>query len=276
MYFLLFFNIIVILFLALVIKLTYVYIKKTIYWNGYKIKIFTPDKITLDIIDEIKTISINSVNTIPNNPIFNNENKNNKHLMIVYKNNKPIGFNIMFNYKCKEFNCLHIGLMLIDKNYQGREIKNFTFFNIIYYLVANYPDNVYVSNLGRASTTFKLFNKLVDNSYPNFMCDDNGGINNDIYKSIFIYFFNNFKEDTQISKNATVNIEKFIIYNGNDSNGGGSDYLILNKNKNFTMSKNEKYNKIFYSNLNDLDDLFCIGKINIFNIFTLIKKYLFD
>lgn len=254
----------------MICKLLFVYISKTIYFNGYKIKIFKPNEITSNLIEEIKTVSLNSVNTIPSNPIF--QNKNNKYLLIIYKNNKPVGFNVMFYYKYKTFNCLHIGLTLIDKDYQGKGIKNFTFLNIIYYMIEHYNDDIYISNLGRASTTFKLFNKIVDNTYPNYI---NNNFNNDIYKSIFVYFFDNFKEDTQISKNATTNIEKFIIYDGNDSDGG-SEYLISNKNKNFITSKNEEYNKIFYSNLNKYDDLFCIGKINIFSLFRYIKKYLFN
>ncbi len=163
-------------------------------------------------------------------------------------------------------------LTLIDKDYQGKGIKNFTFLNIIYYMIENWNNDIYISNLGRASTTFKLFNKIIDNTYPNYI---NNNLNNDIYRDVFVYFFENFKEDTQISKKATIDINKFIVNDGNEPNGG-SEYLILNKNKNFVTSKNEEYNRIFYSNFNDYDDLFCIGKINISSLFTYIKKYLFN
>lgn len=260
-----------IILLIIYIVLNLIFKNKTIYWNGYKIKIYKHYEITNNLINEIKIISLNSVNTIPNNPIFYGKNKNNKQLLIIYKKNKPIAFNIMFDYKYDVYDCLHIGLTLIDKKYQGKSIKNLTIFNIIYYLIENYNKNIYISNLGRASTSFKLFNQIIDNSFPNYI---NNNINNDIYKSIFVYFFNNFKEDTQISKNATYNIEKFIIYDGNDCNGG-SEYLITNKNKQFVVSKNKMYNQIFYDNLREYDDLFCIGKVNIFIIFIYIKKILF-
>ena len=52
-------------------------------------------------------------------------------------------------------------------------------------------------------------------------------------------------------------------------------YKISNKNKQFVVSKNKVYNKIFYNNLGEYDDLFCIGKVNIFIIFIYIKKILF-
>ena len=46
----------------------------------------------------LKTIAMNSINTIPNNPFFKGENLENKICLIIYHKNKPIGFNIMFDY----------------------------------------------------------------------------------------------------------------------------------------------------------------------------------
>lgn len=246
-------------FFTICIIILYIFGSKTFYLKGYKIKIFKSNEITDNLINDIKIISLNSVGTIPNNPIFYGKNKDNKRLLIIYDKNKPIGFNIMFDYKFKSYNCLHIGLVIIDKEYQGKGVKNLTALNIFYYLIEHYYTNIYITNLGRASTSFKLFNQIIDNSFPNYL---NNNVNNEIYKSIFVYFFNNFKEDTQISKKSTYNIDKFIIYDGNNSDGG-SDYLVSNKNKQFVISKNNEYNNIFYDNLNKYDDLFCIGKINI-------------
>ncbi len=41
------------------------------------------------------------------------------------------------------------------------------------------------------------------------------------------------------------------------------------------MSKDNKYNEIFYKNLGPYDDLFTIGKINIFIIFNYIKIFFY-
>lgn len=243
---------------------------RAFYFNGYTIKIFKGKQITNKIILQMKQISLNCVNIIPNNPIFNYKNKKNKILLMVYKNTKPIGFNLMFDYEFKNYKCLHIGLTLIDKKYQGRGIKNVTVLNIIFYLVENWYKDIYITNLGRSSTSFKLFNQILDNSYPNYIQKTK---NNEIYKSIFVYFLDNFKEDTQIYKYATYNLEKFIIYDGNNGDGG-SEYIIKNENKSCTMTRNKEYNEIFYEQLGPYDDLLAIGKINIFTIFIYLKKYL--
>ena len=67
-------------------------------------------------INELRYIAHNSVNIVPGNPFFNSENLDNKIAMIIYDGEKPIGMNVMFDYKIKnELNdfirCLHIGLV---------------------------------------------------------------------------------------------------------------------------------------------------------------------
>ena len=80
-------------------------------------------------IDELKHIAINSVGIVPQNPIFSNKNIDNKIVLIVYHNNKPVGLNIMFDYEYENNTCLHVGLVLIDKEYQGKRIQEYTKYN---------------------------------------------------------------------------------------------------------------------------------------------------
>jgi hypothetical protein len=212
-------------------------------------------------IDELKTIALNSVDTIPNNPIFKGNNINNKIVLIIYHKNNPVGLNIMFDYKYENYKCLHLGLVLIDKKYQGKKLQSYTKYNIIFYILENLFSNIYISDIGRSASGLKIFNLNVKNSYPNLITDTK--INN-IYKKIFNDFFNKFKNDSQISDTATANDDSFIIKNKNDSNGGANYLLQIN---NFTKSRDNKYNTFIENNLNEADAILSIGKVNIFDSF---------
>jgi len=206
-------------------------------------------------ISELREIALNSVNIIPNNPFFQGKNLNNKIALIIYHKNKPIGFNVMFDYKYKNLSCLHIGLVLIDKNYRGKKIQTYSKYNTLFYLLENFFNNIYISDLSRSASGLKLFNHFVRNSYPNLTYKTKKLT---IYKEIFDYFFNNFKSDTQISGQAVGNNDNFIIYNCNYSDG--ANYLLEFKES--TMSKDEKYNEFIKNNLKISDTIFSVGKIN--------------
>lgn len=207
-------------------------------------------------IEELKEVAINSVNTVPNNTFFKGEKLQNKIALIIYHKNKPIGFNVMFDYKYKNFNCLHIGLVLIDKNYRGKKIQNLTKYNIILYLIENKFSNIYLSDLGRSASGLKNFNLGVKNSYQNLIY--NTKLNNN-YKQIFNYFIENFKEDTQISTIATSNDETFIISKSNNIQGGANYLLEFEDSR---MSKDIRYND-FINNMDNEDEVLSIGKLNI-------------
>ena len=211
-------------------------------------------------IDELKTIAMNSVNTIPNNPFFKGENLDNKIALIIYHKNKPIGFNVMFDYEYKKNKCLHIGLVLIDKNYRGKKIQTYTKYNIIMYLLENIFSYIYMSDLGRSASGLKIFNQNVKNSYPNLI---NKTYCLQIYKEIFKYFLENFKSDTQTSINAIGDINNFIIKNSNDVDGG-ANYLV--KFNDTTKSKDEMYNNYINKNLGINDEILSIGKVNIMDL----------
>ena len=132
----------IVIFLYIIIK------RKIFYYKNFVIKIYKYDEITNSHIDDMKKISLNCTGVIPNNPIFNYINRSNKILLLIYKNKKPIAFNLMFNYKYNNFTCLHCGLTLIDKDFQGQGIKNITILNPFCYLMENLDKNIYVSNLG--------------------------------------------------------------------------------------------------------------------------------
>lgn len=166
----------------------------------------------------------------------------------------------MFDYEYKKNKCLHIGLVLIDKNHRGNKLQIYTKYNIIMYMIENIFSNIYISDLGRSASGLKNFNQVVKNSYPNLL---NKTDCPQIYQEIFHYFMENFRTDTQISKNATYNDNNFIIINSNDKNGG-AEYLI--EFNDTTISKDELYNEFFINNVGIKDEILSIGKLNIKNL----------
>jgi hypothetical protein len=238
-------------------------------------------------INDLMIVAYNSVGTIPNNPFFKNKNLDNKIALIIYDNDIPIAFNVMFDYylktdepknntyqlfsKLESYNkCLHLGLVLVDKKYQKMGLQMYTKINVILYLIENIFRTIYISDLGRSASGLKKFNNSVINSYPNLIYNTT---NNYIYKSIFNYMNINFKEDLQISENSIRDDDTFIIKYANMRDGGGADYLV--EHNNTTKSKDDLYNKYIENNLDRNDEVLSIGSICIFNIIVnKIKKYL--
>jgi hypothetical protein len=211
-------------------------------------------------IDELKQIAINSVGIIPQNPIFNNKNLNNKIVLIVYHKNKPIGFNIMFDYEYESNSCLHVGLVLIDKEYQGKRIQEYAKYNSIFYILENFYKTIYITDIGRSASGLKLFNTIVKTSYPNLLHQN---IPTNLYKKIFLNFIKKFKDDTQMSQNAVGDENTFKIKNSIDKNAGVYYLLQFNDSR---KSKDSRYNDLINS-LGPHDDILSVGKINLFSIF---------
>ena len=229
-------------------------------YNNYKIKRIKY-LINSENIKDLRTIALNSVGIIPNNPIFEGKNLDNKIVLIIYKNNEPIGLNIMFDYEFENKKCLHIGLVLIDKKHQGHKLQYFSKINIILYLIENIFKSIYISDIGRSASGLKIMNQSLKNSYPNLIYKtqpDNYSI------KLSKYIFDNFKNDIQISPNATYDNENFIIHKSNDING--ATYLV-NDICESKKSSDERYNNYINNNIDILDEYLCIGKINILNIF---------
>jgi hypothetical protein len=214
-------------------------------------------------LNELREIANNSVGIIPTNPFFSGVNLHNKIALIIYHKNKPIGFNVMFDYKyLNRYKCLHIGLVLIDKNYMGKKLQGLTKYNIIPYLIENLFSYIYISDLGRSASGLKIFNSSVKNSFPNIKYNNE---NNFLYKDIFNYFLSSFRKDATISSNAIGNDETFIIYGSNNKDGGGSDYLLKFEDSRKSLDSN--YNDYIENNLKNDDEVLSIGKINIFSLF---------
>jgi len=211
-------------------------------------------------IEELKEIAVNSVGIVPNNPIFKGNNLNNKIVLIIYHKNKPIGFNIMFDYEFELNKCLHVGLVLIDKNYQGKKIQEYTKYNGWLYLIENFYRTIYITDVGRSASGLKIFNKTIKNSYPNLLYKNTPS---DLYKKIFLNFIDKFKDDTQMSPNAFGNINDFTISNSIDKYGG--NYYLLQHGES-RKSKDQQYNDLI-EKLPQNDDILAVGKINLFNIF---------
>jgi len=211
-------------------------------------------------IEELKTIAIDSVGLIPNNPIFSGKNLDNKIVLIIYHKNKPVGFNIMFDYEYENEKCLHLGLVLINKNYQDKKLQVFSKYNIIPYMFENICRDIYITDIGRSALGLKLFNQGIKNSYPNLI---NNTLPTQFYKKLFKYFVNTFKEDTQIAINAIGDDDSFIVYKSNNNNGGANYLVEFNKS---TVSKDEKYNKYINDNLDIEDEVISIGKVNMLTL----------
>lgn len=251
-----------VIFIAASLVFTYFIYNKTFIKGCFKIQLgeysIRRVKYNLDnnTINELKEIAINSVGIIPNNPFFKGENLQNKIALIIYHNNKPIAFNVMFDYKCKNLNCLHIGLVLVDKNHRGKKLQTFKIYNSILYLIENLFSNIYLSDLGHSASGLKIVNSNVKSSYPNLIYNTKS---NDNYKQIFNYFIEKFKEDAQISTIAVGNDDTFIISNSNNLQGGASYLLEFESTR---MSKDSKYND-FMTRMNKEDEVLSIGKINL-------------
>ena len=254
---------------TLIISFILRYIYKKIFMEGYiKIPIgeYSIRRIKYNFdnytINELKEIALNSVNIIPDNPFFSGKNLDNKIALIIYHKNKAVGFNVMFDYKYDyKYKCLHIGLVLIDKNYMGKKLQTLTKYNTLLYLLENVFSNIYISDLGHSASGLKLFNASVKNSYPNIKYNNK---NNEIYKGVFNYFLNNFRKDTLISSIAVGNDNTFIIKKSNNKEGG-ANYLLEFENS--RKSLDDSYNNYIIDNLETEDEVLSIGKINIFNLF---------
>lgn len=211
-------------------------------------------------INELKEVAINSVGIIPKNPIFNNKNLNNKIVLIVYFKNKPIGFNIMFDYKYESNTCVHVGLVLINKEYQGKKIQEFCKYNGIFYILENFYKTIYVTDVGRSASGLKLFNTIVKTSYPNLLYKNTP---TNLYKKIFLNFIEKFKDDTQMSPNAVGDENTFKIKNSIDKNAGVYYLLEFDDSR---KSRDPLYNNLINS-LGPNDDILSVGKVNLLSIF---------
>jgi hypothetical protein len=233
-------------------------------------------------INDLLIVAHNSVGTIPNNPFFKGKNIDNKIALIIYDNEVPIAFNVMFDYYIKDaksekshifsklelYNkCLHLGLVLIDKKYQQKGLQMYTKINIVLYLLENMFRTIYISDLGRSASGLKKFNKGVVNSYPNLIYNNE---NNVMYRKTFNYMVSNFKEDLQISENSIGNDDTFVIKNANLPDGGANYLVEFNST---TKSKDTVYNNYIKNNLDKFDEVLSIGSVCIYNeIINKIKK----
>lgn len=211
-------------------------------------------------INELKEIALNSVGIIPNNPIFKSINLENKIVLIIYHKNKPIGFNVMFDYEFESNVCLHVGLVLIDKNHQGKKIQEYTKYNGLLFFLENFYKTIYITDIGRSASGLKIFNKTVKNSYPNLLYKNTPS---QLYIKIFLNFIEKFKDDTQMSPNAIGNVLDFTVSNSIDKYGG--NYYLL-QHKETRKSKDKQYNDLI-DNLPQNNDILAVGKINLLTIF---------
>ena len=135
-------------------------------------------------VNELREVAVSAVNIVPGNTFFNGQNLHNKIALIVYHKNKPVGFNVMFEYKCENMYCLNVGLVLIDRNFKGKRLQQLTKYNIVLYLIESFFKNIYLSNIGRSASGLQLFNLDVKKSYPNLIYKNNCTTD---YKKIFNY-----------------------------------------------------------------------------------------
>lgn len=228
--------------------------------NYYSIKRFTFPHISSSCIEDLKIICKESVGIIPTNPIFKNQNLDNKIVMIVYHHSQPVAFNIMFDYIFQNKSCLHLGLVLVDKKYQRKGLQKLITWNSIIYILERCFQRVFFSDLGSSATGLKLFNENIPDSYPYLLTHRSKPTV--FQKKLALYFFQQFKADTSVSLYSNFEEDRFILRGSNKKEGNGANYLL--EHQTTRVSKSPIYNE-FFKQLRPEDEVLVIGSQNIFS-----------
>jgi hypothetical protein len=212
----------------------------------------------------MRQIAMESINTIPNYPIFYGIEPENKMIMIIYHKDKPIGLNVSFNFEMNKKRCVHIGLVLISEKYKGKGIQKITPLNTILWglFENNWLHSIYITDLGRSASGLKIFNKILTNSYPNPSSQNSKPSKE--YLEIASHFVNCFKQHAGISSIAQFDPNTFIIQDSNDGENGGAVYLVPFL-KQIKTSSLQYLN--YFSNLGEHDEVISVGKIRPIQLF---------
>jgi len=243
--------------------------------NKYYGKIYIGNKLTQENKDklklEINKVAIESVNCIPNYPIMRGEEMENKIFIVIYNyQHQSVAMNCFFKWNSVK-EVYHAGLFLVSNNHKGKGLQRYLTHFQKYIFLKEFPKfEVYVSDLGRSATGWKLLDSISEKCNPSLLNKNNDieflklskMIANDFYHKIA-------KKSCAVSYNSSYNKDTLCIKNCIEKEGGGFEELIyFEENR---VSNDNRYNeKILELCPNKTDEFVIIAKIN---IIYLIKMY---
>lgn len=218
------------------------------------------------LIEDLKTVAINSINLIPAYDIFKNKNMDDKIAMIIYdrKTNLPIACNVSFYFKYQNLNIMHLGLYLIDQKFQkkGLQVILFILHNINFLIESNFFYNF--TDLGRSASGFRNID-IKFKCYPslNSKVDDNF---KNYSQGLAKYFFDNYAcNNAGVSALAKINLENNIVEGSNLKDGDGFHELL--KFESSRKSRHTDYNNFIADNCKNIEDEFIIvAKVTPYNL----------
>jgi len=250
----------------------FIYISKNgfkIYFNNkyyYKRYYGTNIQGETNIIKELNEIAVNTVGAVPNYPVMEGNNMNNKIILIIYdsKNNKPIATNILYYFYYNTDLIVHLGLFLVDKNYQRKGLQSYlTAINIILFFIEKFFCSFFFIDIGRSATAFKQLDNR-QTIYPSLKNKVSLNFKNkatDIAEKLYTTYA---IIDSGVSTKSNFVKETMVIKDANIKEGGGFFQLVDNKES--RKSKSNEYNKYIENTCDNFDGLIIVGKFSIFKI----------
>lgn len=230
------------------------------------------------VIKEIKTISKNSIDMIPRYPIFNGDELDNKHIIIIYNNeNNPIATVIFFEWLYKKIKIYHMGLFLVSKKYKKNGLqRKLGILQCIVLLYNNYLREYFISDIGNSASAFKQIDKyLCYKCYPTLKKNINTNFIK-LSKNIAKEFYNNHAiRSAGCSTLSKYDYNNMIVVNSNLKEGNGF-YELVNFNKDRKSKSNEYNDYVKKLSLSKYDTFIIIGKVSLFGtIYDSIKSFFF-
>jgi hypothetical protein len=194
------------------------------------------------IIDDIKIVSMKSLNEIVNYSFMKGE-FNNHNIMIIYdKHDSPVAANISFCWKYKNMNIIHLGLYLVDKFSQRMGLQTTIGLIQMSSSIIENNFNVYFTDLGRSATGFNtLDSSILLTCYPTLKNKQYDPHFSQLSNNIAFEFYKNYAHKLCcVSTNSEYDKERMVIKNSNEKEGGG--FYSLTNHKETRKSKHTKYN----------------------------------
>jgi hypothetical protein len=250
-------------------------INSKFYFKYYKGKNLTKKS---KVFEELKLISKNSIDLIPRYPIFNGDELDNKHIIIIYNNkNNPIATVIFFEWLYKKIKIYHMGLFLVSKKYKKNGLqRKLGILQCIVLLYNNYLREYYISDIGNSPSALKQIDKYLSyKCYPTLKKNINTNFIK-LSKNIAKGFYDNHAINSAgCSKYSKYDYDKMVVLNANLKEGGGFHELVDFINN--RQSKSSEYNDFVNNLLNSkYDEFIIIGKVSLFGtIYDSIKSLFF-
>ena len=239
---------------------TKIYFSRNYYYKRYTMKNITI-KNEQSIIDDIKIISMKSLNEIINYNFMKGHFQNHIIMLIYDKNNLPVAANISFCWKYKNINVMHLGLYLVDKCNQRMGLQSILGLVQMISSMIETNCNIYFTDLGRSATGFNaLDSSVLLTCYPTLKKKNYNQRFAEVSKDIAHEFYKRFTfKFCCVSTNSEYDQERMVVKNSNEKEGGG--FYSLTNHKETRKSKHSTYND-FVEELcpNELDEFIIVIK----------------